>query len=54
MVSEERTMWLLKNLTEVELKTGFNAIQTLLDLELAFTPEEQDDIDEALKRIAKL
>ena len=53
MISEERVIWLMENLTEAELKAGFNAIQTLLDLELEFSTGKQDDIDEAIRRLKK-
>ena len=54
MISEERVIWLMENLTEAELKAGFNAIQTLLDLELEFSAGEQEDIDKAIRRLKKI
>ena len=51
---EQRIAWLQNNLTAVEIKAGFNAIQTLLDLELSFTPTEQDALDQALQRGSKV
>ena len=49
----KRTIWIIKNLTATEMVLGFNAIQTLLDLELSFTTEEMEALNEAIKSSLK-
>ena len=51
MISRERVEWIKKNFVKEEVDKGRRAILTLLHLELDFTPDEEDNLTQALKEM---